>query len=153
MKQKLCLKILLAAVVLALYRERALAVSESEIVRIVNERRAGSELGALRQDAVLAKGAAAKLADMQQYKYWSHTNPVTKEYWWRLAYKAGARGKLGENLARGYSSEVVVVDAWESSAAHRANMMNKLFRKMGVAIGEVSYPEGIKTVVVALFES
>nr|WP_320119665.1 CAP domain-containing protein [uncultured Marinifilum sp.] len=38
----------------------------------------------------------------------------------------------GENIANGYSSEQAVVNAWLSSQAHCANIMNSNFTEMGV---------------------
>ena len=99
----------------------------------------------------LEKAAHMKLQDIQKYKYWNHNNPVTGEVWWKLVYKAGVRGKVAENLARGYSDSSIVVAGWDASAAHHANLFSKVYKRVGLAVGEVDYPEGTKTVVVAVF--
>ena len=37
-----------------------------------------------------------------------------------------------ENIAAGYKSPEIVVNAWMNSEGHRANIMNPNFRKIGV---------------------
>jgi uncharacterized protein YkwD len=127
------------------------AMSEEEVVESLNSARFQHGLVKFVLNKKLANAAELKLKDMQTDKYWSHNNPVTGLEWWRLLYNAGVRGKAAENLARGYSESAVVVEAWESSPTHKANMLSKMYRKVGVAIGEVEYPTGTKTVVIAEF--
>lgn len=38
----------------------------------------------------------------------------------------------GENIAKGYTTPQAVVNAWMNSAAHRANILNASFIKIGV---------------------
>jgi len=129
----------------------AMAMTDAELVSSMNQGRVEQGLTKFATNAKLEKAAHAKLLDMQNYKYWSHNNPVTGELWWKNIYKAGVKGRAAENLARGYSDSNTVVGGWISSPAHKANMFNSIYKKVGVAVGEVEYPEGKKTVVIAEF--
>ncbi len=126
-------------------------MTDSELFSSINVARVSASMIKMSSNSRLEKAAHAKLADMQKYKYWSHNNPVTGEAWWKLIYKAGVRGKAAENLARGYTDSNVVVAGWDASPTHHANLFSAIYKKVGLAVGEVEYPEGKKMVVVAVF--
>lgn len=128
-----------------------MAMSEGEIVSEINNYRASQGVSPVVVSSKLTKSAGIRLADIQKYKYWSHNNPVTGESWLRMALRSGVRGKLAENLARGYSGSSFVVGSWVASATHRNNLINPRFTRVGVMIGEVNYKEGVKQVVVSVY--
>jgi uncharacterized protein YkwD len=43
------------------------------------------------------------------------------------------RAWLGENIASGYTSPTAVVEGWIESPRHRANIMRRQFKRVGVA--------------------
>ena len=72
-------------------------------------------------------------SDMYRNKYFSHTgldgsNPGARidgaGYHWM---------HYGENIATGYTTERLVVDAWIKSPGHCRTIMNKDYKEMGVA--------------------
>lgn len=126
-------------------------MSDFEVIASVNQARVGQGLVAYSVSPKLEKAAHSKLKDIQKYKYWGHNNPVTGEQWWKNIYKAGVRGKAAENLARGYQDSSMVVSGWDASKAHHDNLFSGIYKKMGIAVGEVEYPEGKKIVVVAVY--
>lgn len=127
------------------------AMTDTELLASINTARANADLIKLGLGPKLEKAAHMKLQDIQKYKYWSHNNPITGEAWWKVVYKAGVRGKAAENLARGYTDSNAVVAGWDNSPAHHANLFNPSYKKVGLAVGDVEYPEGTKTVIVAVF--
>jgi prefoldin subunit 5 len=47
---------------------------------------------------------------------------------------------IGENIALGnFENDQVLVDAWMNSPGHRANILNKKFTSLGVAVGKGIY--------------
>lgn len=136
---------------LSMSAQAVLAMNDQELLSSINSLRTNAGLMKMSSNSKLEKAAHMKLQDIQKYKYWSHNNPVTGEVWWKIVYKAGVRGKAAENLARGYTDSNVVVAGWDNSPAHHANLLSQVYKKVGLAVGEVEYPEGKKTVVVAVF--
>jgi len=136
---------------LSMSAQAVLAMNDQELLSSINSLRTNAGLIKMSSSSKLEKAAHMKLQDIQKYKYWSHNNPVTGEVWWKIVYKAGVRGKAAENLARGYTDSNVVVAGWDNSPAHHANLISQVYKKVGLAVGEVEYPEGKKTVVVAVF--
>jgi|GEM_PF-6057800 len=146
--------LLLVALVSVRKAVASVSFTEKQLLANINNARVAADMTGYTQaymGSALERAAHAKLADMQKYKYWSHDNPVTQEQWWKIIYKMGVRGKVAENLARGYSDSAKVVSGWEASAAHHTNLFSQVYKKVGLAIGEVEYKEGTKTVVVAVF--
>lgn len=127
------------------------ATTDTELLSSINTVRENADLAKMSLGSKLEKAAHMKLQDIQKYKYWNHNNPVTGEVWWKIVYKAGVRGRAAENLARGYTDSNMVVAGWDNSPTHHANLFSEAYKKVGLAVGEVEYPEGKKTVVVAVF--
>lgn len=117
-------------------------VDKTTMLRLVNEaRKKGWSCGATYMPPVdtvvwnskLEQAALLHSQDMNKNSYFDHTGldgstPATRitavGYTWQA---------VGENIARGYTSEKAVVDAWLASEGHCKNIMNKLFTEMGVA--------------------
>ncbi len=127
------------------------ALSSGDVLNVVNEVRKEQNLTSFTTNSKLEQAAYAKLADIQQYKYWNHNNPVTKTDWKSFIKQTGYRGLIGENLAMNLHSGNDVVNAWLNSPTHKSNLLSQGFTEVGMAIGDVVYPEGTKTVVVMEF--
>ena len=127
------------------------SVISSTLIDITNEDRAGSGIGALAYNPVLARAAQAKADDMAAKSYFAHNSPAGVTPWYWLEKEGDAFSYAGENLAVNFSDSVDVGEAWMESPGHRANILNDHFTEVGIATAEGVY-EGEKTVfVVQLF--
>jgi uncharacterized protein YkwD len=113
---------------------------EKKVIALVNKQRAKYGLAKLRVNGKLVNAARSHSADMGARKYFSHNSP-TGETWTARLRRHGytRRGyrywKAGENLYYGsglYSSPSVAVRAWMRSKAHRAVILTKVFRDIGI---------------------
>jgi uncharacterized protein YkwD len=103
-----------------------------DVCDISNRNRAASKLVALKLDTKLTQMAQAYARDMFDRNFFSHTDPDGKTFaarlkQWKVTYKYA-----GENIAWGYVDGEDVMQGWMGSSGHRANIMNKNFRKLGV---------------------
>ncbi len=97
------------------------------VVRLVNDVRRRTGLRALAHDADLARIAAARSAAMASQRRLSHQG------WERTLRGAGLRDdQLGENVAYNYESAVAVMEGWMESPGHRANILRRDFKRIGV---------------------
>ena len=113
---------------------------EQQLLKCINHERAKRHLASLRVNAKLVDAARAHSADMGEKQYFDH-NSASGETWSRrivrLGYsRSGYRvWKAGENIAWGaglYSSPVAIVGQWMKSSMHRAVILTKDFRDLGV---------------------
>jgi uncharacterized protein YkwD len=115
---------------------------EKQLLAQVNRQRAKFGLSQLRLNDDLTASARLHSADMGTRKYFEHNAPAPNEEAWsariiRCGYtRSGyASWKAGENISYGgglYSSPMLVVDSWMRSPAHRAVILTKSFRDIGV---------------------
>jgi uncharacterized protein YkwD len=126
----------------------ALNSYELQLVTCVNLERAQRGLPRLRVSPSLVTSARTHSADMGQRKYFDHNVPGG-ETWQARVIRSGysLRGykvwKAGEDIYWGAglkSSPVAAVDAWMHSASHRAVILAKGFRDIGV--GAIQAPDG-----------
>ena len=108
----------------------SLTRSEATLLRAVNVARTTHGLRALRVDTTLARAARAHSTDMLRHQYFAHGAFVQ-----RLS-AFGARGPhVGENLAWGvgsYATASAIVRSWLASPEHRANLLRRGFRRIGI---------------------
>ena len=111
------------------------------ILCLHNQVRADHDLPALRENKRLRKAALGHSRDMVKNTYFEHTTPegVTMvERILRAKYVREDDGWVfGENLAWGtgsYGTPRGALDAWMESAGHRANVLKRSFREMGVGV-------------------
>ncbi len=105
------------------------------VISQTNAHRAANGLAALKEDSKLDAAAFAKVKDMFKLQYFEHDSPSGAGPD-KLADNAGYEFILiGENLALGnYTNDQVLVKAWMDSPGHRANILNKDFQEIGVAV-------------------
>lgn len=98
--------------------------ARADIVSDINEVRVENGLSPLSVDESLAHCAEVRASECAEV--WSHTRPDGTEWWTvdGLSY--------GENLARGFSTDEEVVEAWMASPSHRANILGN-YSKVFVA--------------------
>jgi uncharacterized protein YkwD len=106
-----------------------------------NRIRADHGLPALRENKRLRKAALGHARDMVEDAFFEHTTPdgVTMvDRILRAKYVREDEGwALGENLAWGTGSLGTprgAVDAWMGSPGHRANILKKSYRELGVGV-------------------
>ena len=63
--------------------------------------------------------------------YYSHTRPNGESC---FSCFPSVQGYIGENLAAGYRTPEAVVDGWMNSPGHRANILRKEFRSIGIGL-------------------
>jgi uncharacterized protein YkwD len=111
------------------------------ILCLHNQIRAENDLPALRDNKRLRKAALGHSKDMVKDGFFEHTTPEGVTMVDRIL-KAKYVGEdegwvLGENLAWGTGSLGTprgAVDAWMDSPGHRANVLKKAYREMGVGV-------------------
>jgi uncharacterized protein YkwD len=122
-------------------RVRGTSRIERRIRCLLNRRRAGAGLRALRYDRCLDRAAERHARDMVRRRYFAHTSRSGRN----LAQRVRASGyvsragswRLGENLAWGNgrrASAHSAVRGWMLSPPHRANILTAGFRDVGVAV-------------------
>jgi uncharacterized protein YkwD len=121
------LALLLALGTAAAASARGLTGSESSILRAMNAARTGRGLPALRVDYRLQRVARGHSADMLSHQYFAHGS-----FFSRLTGSGAAGPVFGENLAWGPASASWVVSQWLASPEHRANLLRRGFRRVGV---------------------
>lgn len=112
------------------------------IVCLVNLRRAAAGVRRVRSHRRLQQAAAAHAGDMRRRGYFAHEGPGGPDLVSRLEKARFWPSTAGENLAAGTGSLATaraIVDAWMHSAGHRANMLDRRFRWIGVGI-EPAFP-------------
>jgi uncharacterized protein YkwD len=110
----------------------AAAGDSSSFLAAMNEARAAHGLAPFRLDPRLQRAARAHSGDMIRRQYFAHGPLVS-----RLA-RFGVRGpRVGENLAWGVGSAGdprAVVRSWLASPPHRANLLRRGFRRVGLGV-------------------
>ena len=105
---------------------------DNEVVRLVNSERAKNGLPPLTQDWELSRVARFKSQDMKDNAYFSHTSPIYGSPFDMIKNFGISYRTAGENIARGQATPQAVVNAWMNSSGHRANILNKSYKKIGV---------------------
>lgn len=108
-----------------------------------NAKRRASGLVALTLNSTLNEGSDRYAEIMAAQNHFSHTRPsgLSWSQWWdqyypeSLDYPAEA---IGENIARGFDTSGEVFNAWWNSSGHRANIMNRSFRRVGFGLATAS---------------
>jgi uncharacterized protein YkwD len=106
-----------------------------------NQVRATKGLPALKDNVKLRKAALGHSADMVTEGYFDHTAPVGDTFVDRVLgagyVKRNDAWSLGENLAWGtgdLSTPAGVMQAWMNSAGHKANILKRGYREVGIGI-------------------
>ena len=106
-----------------------------------NQIRQQHNLPLLKDNAKLRKAAVGHSADMVDDGYFDHTTPAGTSFVDRILGAGYAKRNdawtLGENLAWGtgdLSTATGVMQAWMNSAGHRANILKRSYKELGVGI-------------------
>jgi uncharacterized protein YkwD len=111
------------------------------ILCLHNQIRAQNDLPALRENKRLRTAALGHSRDMVKTGFFEHTTPKGVTMVDRILKAKYVREDegwaLGENLAWGtgsYGTPRGAVDAWMQSPGHKANILKRSFREMGVGV-------------------
>jgi uncharacterized protein YkwD len=129
------------------------------ILCLHNQIRVAAGLPALKDNAKLRKAALGQSNDMVVNGYFDHTSLDGDTFVDRIIGAGYAKRNdgwtLGENLAWGtgdLSTAQGVMDAWMNSAGHKANILKKAYREVGVGIRlGVPSDEGVGATITADF--
>lgn len=119
-----------------------MTVSEVKLATLclINAERRAHGLAALRQNRRLTLAGRRHARDMVRTRYFAHDSRSGREFDDRIlrtGYARGGRALLGENLAYGtgrYSTPRRIMRGWMESPGHRANILRREFREIGIAV-------------------
>jgi uncharacterized protein YkwD len=116
------------------------AAVRAAVLCLHNRDRAVRGLPALRENAKLRRAAEGHSADMVSAHYFEHDSPAGDDMVERILRTGYARSQgwsLGENIAWGTGSLATAAEierAWMNSPGHRANILRRQFREIGIGI-------------------
>ena len=155
MKRAIVATLLLCGAILALVTSPALATgvhlssAEKQVLTLVNQQRAAHHLAPLRAQASLFRSARAHTDNMATVPFFSHDSPNGSTPGER-AIAAGytTRGcrswMIGEAIAwgsAGYASPAQIVRGWMKSPPHRAILLGRSFRDVGIGVAVGAYQD------------
>lgn len=121
--------------------EASIRTIERATLCLVNKRRAKAGRARLRSNARLARAASGHSTAMVRHRFFSHTGRDGSSATDRIkatGYLRGARRwATGENIAWGSGGRATpraIVAAWMRSSGHRANILRRSFRHLGVGV-------------------
>lgn len=110
---------------------------EQNLLRAINGARAAHGAPPLRLDGALQRAARSHSRGMIRTGSFTHGN------WYQRLRRHGVRGRtFGETIAWGVGSEGTadaIVRMWLASPPHRATMLNRGFRRVGVGVAVGSF--------------
>ena len=122
----------------ATHTHAVVATLQIGVVRRLNAIRADHGLSALHPSAALAAAAAQHSSEMGIDGYFDHTSANGSAFYTRIAHWYSSAGfshwSVGENLLW-FSPDVgasAAVEAWMHSPVHRANILDPLWREVGI---------------------
>jgi len=113
-------------------------ITRASVVAEMNVRRATFGLPPLNEDSRLDAAADDRVTDMTDNAYWAHISPDGREPFMWMRPHGYEYHFAGENLASGFDTAEVLVDAWMESKGHRQNILSTKYRDCGVSIIEGS---------------
>lgn len=122
-------------------KENSVILTKAQVIAQTNlQRRDNGDLTALKENSKLNAVALAKANGMFAEQYFEHNSPsgvdpgeLVKKYGYEYIVS-------GENLILGnFADEKEVVQKWMDSPGHRANILNKRFTQIGVAMVKGTY--------------
>lgn len=123
-----------------------LTTKEKKVVALINKIRTDRGLAKLAVKPCLVRAARSHSAEMGARQYFAHESADGETFSRRLIRFGYSRAgydfwKVGENIAWGgglYSTPEVIVDTWMHSKAHRAVILTKCFRNIGIGVKQCS---------------
>ena len=129
------------------------AITPNTVFEFTNSAREQFKVQPLTYNSLLAKAAQAKADDMLSKGYFAHNTPEGRTPWFFIKQAGYTYISAGENLAVDFTEVEKVTDAWLNSPGHRANILNKNFKELGVGVSQGRFKGHIATFVVQMFGS
>lgn len=127
------------------------ATEGRRIITLTNNLRASVSAGNLAENQKLNQAAYTKVQDMFLKQYFAHRSPdgLGLDY---FARQGGYNGYyvVGENLAVGYDNADGVMVAWQNSPTHYKNLVDTVYRDIGVSMVGGTYKDK-ETVFIAQY--
>jgi uncharacterized protein YkwD len=120
---------------------------EHTVLCLVNRERTSRGLSRLRSNGKLERAARGHSRHMVDAKFFAHDSPSgasVLERVKRRGYRSSGGMMVGENIAWGsgsYATPAEILNGWMNSPGHRANILNRRFREVGIGIA-LGAPEG-----------
>ena len=118
-----------------------LEVVRAAILCLHNQIRAENDLPTLRDNSKLRKAALAHSSSMVSGGFFDHTSPSGDTFVDRILQAGYAKRNdawtIGENLAWGtgeLSTPQAIMNAWMNSAGHKANIVKKAYKEVGISV-------------------
>ena len=126
--------------------------NNSQILILTNQERSAVSLASLSSNSILDEIASERADDLFAKQYFEHASPDGKSAV-DLAKKDGYNYLLiGENLALGnFGGDQGIIAAWMGSPGHKANILNKQYTELGVAVKTGIYEGDNNTIAVQIF--
>lgn len=115
------------------------AITPDNIINLTNQSRQEFSLAALTENSLLDKAAQAKADDMLAKGYFAHVTPDGRTPWSFIVAAGYNYLMAGENLAVNFTEAENVETAWMNSPDHRANLLNKDYKEIGIGISQGVY--------------
>jgi uncharacterized protein YkwD len=108
---------------------------------LLNKERASRGLGKLRADSKLRRAADGHAGDMVAKHYFDHDSKSGASFVTRIKRTGWTRSRrswtVGENIGFGsgsYATPISMVQGWMQSSGHRANILARQFRMIGIGV-------------------
>lgn len=128
-------------------RAVSIATLEAELLDDVNAFRAQHALPRLRLSGPLTRAARAHSVQMGREGYFGHASGDGVAFWKRIQsfYTAKPYWSVGENLVWATSTvdAAAVLRLWLASAVHRENLLNPIWRDIGIAALRIAHAGGV----------
>ena len=127
----------------------AMSALEAQVLADVNATRRQRGLRPLRFSVALSRAADAHSRDMARRGFFSHTSPDGSAFWRRVQRFYPAAGyrswAVGENLvwASPDLSSGSALSMWMGSPPHRANLLNRQWREIGLSAVHADAAPGV----------
>lgn len=113
---------------------------EHTVLCLVNRQRTSRGLSRLRSNDRLERAARAHSRAMVQQSFFAHDSlggASVLDRVKRRGYRSTGGMMVGENIAWGsgsYATPAEILDGWMNSSGHRANILHRSFREIGVGV-------------------
>jgi hypothetical protein len=129
----------------------ASAITQSNILSLVNTTRLNAGLNQLTTNSLLQQAAQAKAEDMLKNQYFAHTSPSGLSPWYWIKRAGYVYHYSAENLAVHYTQSEDVQQGWMTSPSHRANILSDKYKETGIGIASGDFEGAPSTFVVQMF--
>ena len=132
--QRLALAFVTALLLLCPARTYASEINATNIVRVMNVYREHHHLPPFIEDPRMDAAAGDRMTEMEELGYWAHISPDGRPPFRFLKLRGYFYSSAGENLASGFETSEVMVEAWMQSTGHRENILSNAYANVGIAV-------------------